>query len=111
MVVMRSAIEALGMNERDKEELQATIARLESAVTQLREENEQLLEQQSRGATAQVGRSTQSLPSFVSPIRSNAPKMGVSRDGLDESLPACSKWSRARNLRSTSQCKPPARFW
>ncbi|KAI6646987.1 hypothetical protein LOD99_8986 [Oopsacas minuta] len=111
MVVMRSAIEALGMNERDKEELQATIARLESAVTQLRDENEQLLEQQSRDVTAQVASSTQSLPSFVSPIRSSTPKMGVSRDGLDESLPACPRWSRARNLRSTSQCKPPDRFW
>ena len=111
MAVMRSGIEALGKNERDKEELQATIARLESAVTELRDENEQLLEQQSRDATAQVARSTQSLPSFVSPIRSSTPTVGVSRDGLDESLSLCPRWSRARNLRSTSQCKPPDRFW
>ncbi|KAI6646986.1 hypothetical protein LOD99_8985 [Oopsacas minuta] len=85
MAVMRSAIEALGKNERDKEELQTTIARLESAVIQLRDENEQLLEQQSRDVTAQVASSTQSLPSFVSPIRSSTPKMGVSRGDPDES--------------------------
>ena len=40
--VMASGIENLRKNERDKEELQATIARLESAVTQLRDEKEQL---------------------------------------------------------------------
>ncbi|KAI6659398.1 hypothetical protein LOD99_10844 [Oopsacas minuta] len=85
MVVMRSAIEALGVNERDKEELQATIARLESAVTQLRDENEQLLEQQSRDVTAQVVRSTESLPSYASAIRSCTPKVSASRGDRDES--------------------------
>ena len=85
MTVTRSATEALEKNERDKEELQATIARLESAVTELRDENEQLLEQQSRDATAQVARSTQSLPSYVSAIRSCTPKVSASRDDRDES--------------------------
>ena len=65
MAAMASGIEDLRKNERDKEELQATIVRLQSAVTQLRDENEQLLEQQSSGATAQIARSTKSLPSII----------------------------------------------
>ena len=112
IATMASGIEALRKNERDKEELQATILRLETAVTQLLVEKEQLLKQQrSSSATAQIARSTLSLPSLVSPIRSSTPTVVVSSDGLDESLPPCSRWSRATNLRSASQCKPPDWYW
>ena len=86
IAAMASGTEDLRKNERDKEELQATILRLESAVTQLRDEKEQLLEQQrSSSATAQIARSTLSLPSLVSSIRSCTPKVGASSDDRDES--------------------------
>ena len=67
MTTMTSGFEYLMKRDRDNEELQAIVVTLVSLVTQLRDENEQLKEQQrSRGATGELARS---LPSFTSPIR------------------------------------------
>ena len=80
MATMVSGIEALRKNDRDKEEQQAAILRLQSEVTQLRGENEQLLEQQRySGAPGQKARFTLSLRSMIFPIRSSSPIVGVSR--------------------------------
>ena len=55
-----------------------TILRLQLEVTQLRDENAQLLEQQRYSGTAgQLARFTLSLPSVISPIRSSSPIVGV----------------------------------
>ena len=112
MATMASGIEPLRKNDRDKEEQQADILRLQSMVTQLRDENAQLLEEQRYSGTAgQLARFTLSLPSVITPIRSSSPIVGVSRDGFDGSLSPCPRWTRGGNLRSTSQCRPPDWLW
>ena len=79
MATMASGIESLRKNDRDKEKQQADILRLQSMVTQLRDENAQLLEEQRYSGTAgQLARFTLSLPSVISPIRSSSPIVCVS---------------------------------
>ena len=106
-----------GMNElrdevRDMKDQGSYIARLESRNNQLCDEKRQLLlQQRSSGATRLLDRSTASLPSFITPVKSSSPIVDVSHEDLDEPLPPRKKWTRGGELRSTEQCKPPERFW
>ena len=107
-----------GMNElkeevRDlKDQQHSYIARLASRNSQLCDEKSQwLLQQRSSGATRLLGRSTASLPSFITPVKSSSPIVDVSRGDLDEPLTPPKKWTRGGDLRSTEQCKKPVRLW
>ena len=107
-----------GMNElkeevRDlKDQHHSYITRLESRNSQLCDEKSQwLLQQRSSGATRLLGRSTASLPSFITPVKSSSPIVDVSREDLDEPLTPPKKWTRGGDLRSTEQCKKPVRLW
>ena len=110
---MESGIDYLMQKDSENDDQKATVSGLVSLVTKLTVQNAELMEQiRSSGATAQLAQSTQSLPSFIFPVRSSSPTVAASPDGLDESSLPHPRWSRTGgNLRPKSQCKPPKRLW
>ena len=92
---MESGMDYLMQKDSENDDQKATVSALVSLVTTLTVENAELMKQlKSSGATAQLAQSTQSLPSFIFPVRSSSPTVAASPDGLDESSLPHPRWSR-----------------